>query len=288
MQIIETKEFVVFQEITESFETNAILLLLPLNNIIVDTLAHPDQAAAIVNYLGSKNRNQLPTWVINTHYHWDHIWGNQLFKECIIIAHDACRQKVMQEGLEVLDRFKQKNSYYESVELVSPNLTFSNTMTLNAEAEMPVEVCHFSSHSFDSAYVYLPNQQILVAGDILEDPFPLLERENGTQEYLTGLKKLMQKPIKTIIPGHGQVSGKELLENNYHYISTVWETACEAVKKDIPVERLFDKPLTDFSLMPINQAYVDFYIEGHKDNIKRAYLDIVSYNLLKSKSFNRI
>lgn len=51
-------------------------------NYIIDTGLGSLNAKFVKEYIQD---NQKPIILINTHYHWDHVWGNSFYKECMIV-----------------------------------------------------------------------------------------------------------------------------------------------------------------------------------------------------------
>ncbi|MPN12311.1 hypothetical protein SDC9_159627 [bioreactor metagenome] len=61
-------------------------------NYIIDTGFGTLSIDPIKEYI-DKNNN-IPIIVINTHYHWDHIWGNNSLQNSMIISHKLCREMI--------------------------------------------------------------------------------------------------------------------------------------------------------------------------------------------------
>lgn len=272
MKVCRTSErTVVFQEEIEGYPTASVLIVLEDRNLVVDTLASPGQMRPVFNWLQQEGRDRLATWVINTHHHWDHVWGNQAFAGCPILAHALCRQRMDREGRETLRRFQAEKEGYGEVRLTLPNLVFSERMTLHTGG-CTVELRHFPSHSDDEILIYLPEEETLLAGDALEVPFPMLEWEGGSEPYLKGLTELRTLSVRTVIPSHGPVSGPELIERNYRYVERVWQAASDAVRRGAGPEELkgiAQETLAELGFANVRQEDRD----THLRNLERAFLD---------------
>ena len=76
-------------------------------------------------------------YVINTHSHWDHSWGNEEFPQSTIIGHTNCRQEML--DTEITVRWRDKvvaagdpwSVEAKSVEVTPPDLTFDRTLYLD-------------------------------------------------------------------------------------------------------------------------------------------------------------
>jgi len=65
--------------------------------IVIDTLALPEETLQIRDFI--EQELKLPVrYVINTHYHADHSWGNCFFPGAMVIAHTLCRQQLVTVG----------------------------------------------------------------------------------------------------------------------------------------------------------------------------------------------
>ena len=69
--------------------------------VIIDTLALPDETLGMREFI--EHELGVPVrYVINTHYHADHSWGNCFFPGATIIAHDRCRELLIEHGIPSL------------------------------------------------------------------------------------------------------------------------------------------------------------------------------------------
>ena len=65
--------------------------------IICDTHLGPASMEEVRDFLVSRNEPD-PVMVFNSHSDWDHIWGNCAFPGSCIIAHETCRQRMLERG----------------------------------------------------------------------------------------------------------------------------------------------------------------------------------------------
>ena len=64
-------------------------------------------------------------YVINTHYHADHSWGNCFFPGATVIGHALSRDIMLEKGEVSLEAIKKQSAEYKQVKLVPPQITFS-------------------------------------------------------------------------------------------------------------------------------------------------------------------
>jgi glyoxylase-like metal-dependent hydrolase (beta-lactamase superfamily II) len=95
---------------------NAGLIHTPKGMILIDTTSSPAEAVALLTAISaSMSKVQM---VVNTHFHSDHTWGNQVFK-CPILAHRLCleRMKTALTNEWSLETFR---SYLADLEKTNP------------------------------------------------------------------------------------------------------------------------------------------------------------------------
>ena len=88
--------------------------------VVIDTLAIPEETIEMRNYI--EDQLGVPVrYVINTHYHADHCWGNCFFPGATVISHKLCRDMIEQNGQISLDNAKKQNPVFKQVKLVLPH-----------------------------------------------------------------------------------------------------------------------------------------------------------------------
>ena len=147
-------------------------------------------------------------FVINTHYHGDHMGGNEHFgKSAAIVAHENTRKRLS----TTVTRFGTQVPPSPAGAL--PILTFNDTMTihLNGEDVRAVHMPH--GHTDGDAVIWFTKSNVVHMGDdFFNGNFPLVDRENGGS--VRGLIANVDKVIATIpddakvIPGHGPLSDR--------------------------------------------------------------------------------
>src|SRR5512146_1805786 len=92
--------------------------------VVIDTLALPDETLGMREFI--EHELGVPVhYVINTHYHADHTWGNCFFPGVTVIAHTLCRELMDTRGRHSLEEARRQSATYRQVRLVLPHVTFS-------------------------------------------------------------------------------------------------------------------------------------------------------------------
>lgn len=181
---------------------------------IIDTYLGPDIMKLIDQYIKIQYGNKS-IMVVNSHSHWDHVWGNSFYSSSIIIAHKLCKQNMEQYGLEEI----QDNKEYKRGEvfLTYPNLTF--TQEINFE-EDNILMYHTPGHTDDEISIIDLKDKVLFAGDNLERPIPYLMSKN-LNVYIKTLEDYIKLDVKVIIGGHTGCEDKNLILDNLYYVKKV-------------------------------------------------------------------
>lgn len=249
---------------------SATLLLGAEGNILFDTLLGPQDMEPVRDVLDREDPGK-PLFIILSHSHWDHVYGTKAFPGVPVIAHTLCGKYMENEGRQVLQDF-QREGRFTGVELVRPNIVFNGFLTLFS-GENRVEVLHTPGHTADSVSLYIPAKGVLVAGDTVEDPLPMLEWTGHTTDFLSTLDNLLGLPVRTVIPSHGSVSGRGLIIQNRRYVSNLLTKVAEYKGSGKKPAELMKLPTSKFT-GPEVQADAKGYRESHLENLRKVWEEI--------------
>ena len=166
----------------------------------------------VANYL-EKEFGGKSYVLFNSHWHWDHLRGNCFFDEGIIISHLLTKNLIIEKNDDksiVIDKYRQRK-------IVLPNLTFDKEYT--AYEKENITFFHSPGHTEDSSSCYDSKNKVLFAGDNVEYPFPYVT-SSDLSTYITTLKKYLEYPLEIVIPSHGYVADKKLLQSNLRYLES--------------------------------------------------------------------
>ena len=230
--------------------SNCVFIVNDEDVVVVDTGGATSLARQMIAEL-RKLTNKPVRYVINTHWHDDHILGNSAFKEAFpqteFVAHanlreylqtkgDAAR-KSMEEGAPGFSKFLQdhidkkeslaggamseeeRTAYESDIRLVNrylaevkqtpivlPTITVDDRWTLY-RGDRTIDVRYFGrGHTSGDLVVYLPKENILITGDLVIWPVPLIGSDQShVADWGTTLDKLRELKATTIVPGHGPI-----------------------------------------------------------------------------------
>jgi len=196
----------------EGFPTIAAVALTPRRAFVIDTLTGPQAMSPVRAFLEERAAARRLT-VVNTHHHWDHVYGNALFAGGEIVAHDACPGRM--EDLARGAGEPAPPPPNEGVPL--PNVTFSAGLTY-VDGSCSLRLLHAPGHTPDSIVAFLEPGGVLFAGDALEWPLPSLSDARGVSDWLRTLAVLARLRPTVCLPSHGPAMGPELMSANERYL----------------------------------------------------------------------
>ncbi|MBT3505753.1 MAG: MBL fold metallo-hydrolase [Piscirickettsiaceae bacterium] len=123
-----------------------------------------------------------------------------------IIAHDDAIAEIEKHGVDELDGMKGYNKERGlDTTIVMPDMSFSERATLQL-GDIPVELIYFGpAHSAGDISVYLPKQDVIIAGDMAfhQRMLPVFP-ETETLKWVETFDLFVATGAKHVIPGHGE------------------------------------------------------------------------------------
>ena len=271
--------------------------------LIFDPFMTPEAARDLKKVALELTGHQVK-YVVNSHYHNDHIGGNQVFDNATIISTQRTRELIAKFQPEEiaddkkaappeLEKIKNKNTsamtpheleenimwkgYFEalvtsndSLKTVLPNITFKDQLILH-EAKRTVELlCYGEGHTESDLFLYLPDEHIAFLGDLLFVQNQPWLGDGDPVKWETYLDSIAHLNVKILVPGHGPVGTLSNIDTMKLYFKTVNNAAIAYYKKGI----LPEKDLTLKSPPPFDNWFLSSF---YKPNV------ISEYNRLYKK-----
>jgi cyclase len=228
------------------------------------------------------------TTLVNTHHHGDHTYGNSEFGPVAIVGHERTRAEVIAAGLAGNTGIWDPVDWGE-LRIAPPTVTFADQLTLWSD-DVRIEVSYVGqpAHTSNDSLVWLPAQKVLFCGDLLFNggtPFLLMGSVRGAAEVLSSV--LAPIPARTIVPGHGEPCGPELIAEVSGYLQFVLETAREGLAAGLsPLQAARRADLGQYSgwldseriVGNLHRAYCDLDPGRPGVDLIGALTDMVSYN----------
>jgi cyclase len=267
--------------------SNAGLIVGDDTTVLVDTTATERRTRLLAAEV-SKVSPRPPNVLVNTHFHGDHVFGNGVFApHATIVAHELTRVEMIQAGPGLRQLWPDVD--WGETPIVPPTVTFRDAVTIYA-GDTRLEVMHVGpAHTTNDSVIWVPDERILFAGDVLMSgvtPFCLMGSVAGS---LQAIQRLRALDPETIVPGHGHVGGKELLDQNESYLLWLQQLAADGIHSGLSVvEAAATRPLGEFAglLDPerlignLHRAYAELTGQplGAPLDVLKAFQEMVAYH----------
>lgn len=215
------------------------------------------------------------THIINTHDHGDHTLGNIAFPEATIISSDKCKAVMENSGYEWIGLLEQMTgrSFPKTKPVVAdkgyPPGTHKKIIVQGINLTLWVPP---GSHTQTDMLVYLPQDRILIAGDVLENKLMPSFRDANVKNWVATLEKIGAMPISKIIPGHGPLMQQGDVKRMYDRMKQFYAA----------VEVGYKQGLTDSEIrqrMDLSEwKQLKYFDEFIGLNVNRTYLEVEAAN----------
>ncbi len=218
-----------------SFGANAGIIIGNDGIVVVDTLISAREAKRFIKDIRAISDKPI-RYVINTHYHLDHAFGNSEFAKlgAVIVAQENDKKLMEKTAGETLKNIGQFGLTAEDMAGTTPQypaITYGDRMTIDIGGQ-EIELLHaLNSHTSGDTLVYLRDKKILFAGDILFTNYHPFLGEGNITEWARQLDAIRAMDVEKIIPGHGPLSGKKDCEDMKAYILLFDRKAKELASK---------------------------------------------------------
>jgi cyclase len=240
--------------------------------IIVDDHVSPAAAWVLLEEVKTLTKKPVTT-VINTHFHFDHAHGNQIFDPSVqIIGHEFTRQMLLGNSTAMplyqnyftgmpgqIDTLRKRiadekdpaaktklqtqlqvaeNNYASQKELkpTPPNVTLRTEMTL-FRGSREIQIRYLGrGHTAGDIVVFLPKERVVMTGDFLTSGLSNMS-DSYPQDWVVSLDALKKLDFQTVLPGHGEAfTDKAKIDYFQAYLRDVWTETSRLKKEGVSAE----------------------------------------------------
>jgi len=226
---------------TEFHGANVAFIVTGEGVILIDTPMLPKEARQWRAEIG-KMTDQEIIYIINTDHHRAHVIGNQFFPTATVIAHERAWKEMKSYGdsfrTRLINMYRDRipaavEEWKQSLEIIKPEITFSGR-TLLFKGDKEIHLIPVGGHTPATTVVYFPNEKLLFTGDAVVTNRPPFLSQGNTKEWLQALTYLRKLRYDILIPGHGELTGKEATENMSNYLRLVRRRVRSAYRSGLP------------------------------------------------------
>jgi len=241
--------------------------------LVVDSHVSPGGAWALREELESVTSKPI-RYVVNSHYHFDHSHGNQIYGPDVqIIGHEFAREMIL-AGKSQDSRARQffvgavpgqieslktriadaadaaektrletqlaiQQNHLEGTNAVTPtppNVTLNDRLTLHLGGREIRILFMGRGHTAGDVIVYLPKERLIATGDLLVEG-TAYSGDAYIPEWIDTLEKVKALDFETVLPGHGAAfKGKAKIDHFQAYLRTLWSEAKRMHDAGVPME----------------------------------------------------
>jgi quinoprotein relay system zinc metallohydrolase 2 len=177
-------------------------------------------------------------YVINTHGHPDHVFGNAAFPSpAVFVGNHNLRRDMIERGPYYLNSFRPAmGSLLDEVKIVLPNITVDDELRLDLGHRTLILKAWRASHSGSDLTVFDEMSGVLFAGDLVFlRHIPVLD--GSLRGWLKTIDELAKLPAKSVVPGHGPVSAPwpGALGPEKNYLERLQSDCRDLIKRGVPI-----------------------------------------------------
>ncbi|MDH3389265.1 MAG: MBL fold metallo-hydrolase [Gammaproteobacteria bacterium] len=256
------------------FISNAAFVVTAAGVVVFDTLGTPALGAKLLAAIRSVTDAPIKRIYIS-HYHADHMYGNQAFSAsgAEIIASDGAKRYLEGEVAQqrLAERRLSLSPWVDSnTRIVHPDryLQGKERFTLGGVSIRVVDLG--SAHSEGDLVLFVENDAVLFSGDIIfQDRIPFLG-SSSSAEWLDVLNEMEKTDVGFIVPGHGKAAEnpRQMVSLTKHYLAYVRASMQQAVADWIPFDEAYEA--TDWG------DFIEYpaFLEANRRNAYGVYLSL--------------
>lgn len=251
------------------YMVNSAIIIGDKGVILIDTGFTDEIGRHLKKYIAAITDKPV-THIINTHHHGDHVLGNSEFKGAEIISAEKCKELVRKTGYEWIQILESMTGYsFPNTKPVLPQTVYkeeTRTTTTLQGVELVLWVPK-GSHTPGDMMVYLPDDKILIAGDILVKTMTPSFRDAHIKDWISTLEEISNSDIDRIIPGHGPLMSLQEVKVMHDQMADLYaavEAGYEKGLMDSEIRKTMDlsawEKMTNFEElmgMNINRTYLE-------------------------------
>ncbi|MHA2247093.1 MAG: MBL fold metallo-hydrolase [Candidatus Hodarchaeales archaeon] len=231
MKIINVSESVWICQDSNYYMVNSVCVNLGSELLFIDTGINPDIANKFRKEMHKTFQKKKAILTI-THANNDHFLGLEAFMDLPVIVSD-----------KFMDPFHKRIKSQKQKKLKSfiPTQTYSFCNVFGSE-EDSLTFTLTGGHTEDSCFGYYPAEKILIAGDNLLSDMPqyFFHTDSDLVKYIECLKRWTQMDIKTVIPGHGNLTDPSHISKVLTYFDKLYDFLIQAKKSDLGIHEILN------------------------------------------------
>ncbi len=228
----------VFRRRYESLDINIGVVVSDDGILVIDTRCTHAEADELREDL--RTLTPLPVrWVVDTHWHWDHTFGNSRFSEAEIWGHDRCRSEMVERGEAMKDAaadwLPDQRDEFQAVVITPPTDVFSETALIDMGSQIVSMSYHGLGHTNADIVITVEDHDVIFMGDLVEDGAPPVFDDGYPLSWPQTLRSVFAGESSLIVPGHGDIMSRAAALGQVEEIGLVAAIARRCIEEGLPV-----------------------------------------------------
>jgi glyoxylase-like metal-dependent hydrolase (beta-lactamase superfamily II) len=188
--------------------------------VAIDTRSTPVQAREIVAAVRELTSDPVSI-VLNTHWHWDHTFGNSVFRPATIWGHARVPARLREQGAATIEKaagwVPDIAADLRTVVIDPPDRTFEEAATVEV-GDRALRLTYLGrGHTDTDIAIEVPDalgpgRNVLFAGDLLEEGATPSFGDSYPLEWPGTVERLLPLATGAVVPGHGAVGDRSFVE----------------------------------------------------------------------------
>lgn len=238
---------------------------------VIDSGGSPAQGVALRNAIKQITNTPI-CYVINTHVHPDHIYGNLAFKAAGVqfVGHHKLARAMASRAPHYLSRADEVlNIQIDQSHIITPNIEVKDRLTLDLGNRQLLLTAHPTAHTDNDLSVYDKTTDTLWLADLLFlEHIPVID--GSIKGWLSELNRLEKNRYTLVIPGHGPLvkDWPASMQPQKNYLTLLSNEIRTLIKNG----KTLEQAVTSVGLSAKNQWQL--YEQFHRKNVTIAFAEL--------------
>jgi len=221
--------------------SNATFLVTDEGVLVIDTRQHPRAGQDLLDRI-RKITDKPIRWVINSHFHGDHTFGNAAFKKegaTFAVHAETARLMKLVQPKEMARRggyFKSHGYDPNDVKLILPDVTFDKSITIHLGGR-EVRLLYLGPGQQDGdTFVLFPHARALFTpGSFAKHSMPNMAFTTSVETWIKLLDQVAAMDVDVLLPGHGDLANRADVKELSAMLADEYATVKAAIARGMPL-----------------------------------------------------
>ena len=206
--------------------------------LLIDTRESHEAAGVLAGELRTLTSKPV-RWIFNTHWHWDHVFGNAMFPKAVIRGHRLCRRALRDNPDQHRNDARKwmpeaRIEEIERVEIVPPGETFEALTSIDVGGRKVEAAYHGRGHTDGDIVIHCG--PVTFMGDLVEEGAPPKMGDSYPFDWPATLSAARSTRRPTVVPGHGRLLTPTDINTQQRKMAQVAERLGQILHEGRPID----------------------------------------------------